>query len=100
MKTEGDSTLFEGADWTQGRIQCVETCERNSRSRKGNPCVRKIFELMFSTWKGRVHVESAMFLPGFGKYIPVRMVYWYTGKIYWYTAARVQLIILTAAHAW
>ncbi len=43
-------------------VQYVETYEWNSGSRKTNPCVRKIFELMFSAWKGRFHVQLAMFL--------------------------------------
>ena len=44
-------------------VQYVETYKRNSGSRKRNPCVRKIFELMFSAWKRHFHVELAMILP-------------------------------------
>jgi hypothetical protein len=44
------------------QVQYVETYEGNSGSRKRNPCVRKIFELNFSAWKGRFHVELAMSL--------------------------------------
>ena len=45
------------------QVQYVETYEGNSGSRKRNPCVRKLSKLNFSAWKGRFHVEFAMFSP-------------------------------------